>query len=198
MATESKSMFRLRRPCANCPFRTDVPPYLRGGRAAQIAQDIALGSIFSCHKTVDYDRPEEDFEPGAWVPGDGEQFCAGALIAMVRGEEPNQAVRMAERMGLLDIDALDLDAPVVGSLAEFVRHHADQSEREDGLDECCAIVNPGCEAPAGMLVGGSVIPSDNSDAELHTCPACGETVCDSCSDEDGVCAFCGAPCEGQS
>lgn len=40
--------FKLRRPCPNCPFRTDVPPYLRGARAEEIARSIANGSDFRC------------------------------------------------------------------------------------------------------------------------------------------------------
>jgi hypothetical protein len=158
-----------------------VPGYLRRGRAIEIAHSLADGAGFSCHETtVDGD------EDGTLVAGPDSQFCAGALILMEKSEEPNQAMRMAERLGLYDPARMDMSAPVSRSFAEFVDHH---SEDGDETEDCCEVVEPGCEAPAGYLVGGSAIPADNTGVELHLCPECGRTVCESCSVE-GVCSYC--------
>lgn len=194
-----KTMFKLRRPCGHCPFRTDVPGYLRRSRAVEIAQGIASGSIFPCHETT-ADAVDDDGNE-IRVQVDTSQFCAGAVIAMEKMGQPNQALRMAERFGMYDQATMDMNAPVVSSFVEFVDHHAQstetlieqcRTEEEDGeyLDDCCSVVNGGCEAPAGYMMGGTAVPADNEDVELHACPECGATVCLSCSDDDGVCDNC--------
>jgi hypothetical protein len=192
-------MFKLRRPCVKCPFRSDVPGYLRKGRAVEIARSIAEGAIFVCHETTVAD-PDDD---SALMGGPSSQFCAGALIVMEKNEAPNQAVRMAGRTGLYDPERMDMGAPVVGSLVEFVDHHghtaldaliAEAKAEEDGelaMESTCEVVEAGCLAPAGYMIGGLVVPGDNDDeVELHLCPECGRTVCDNCSGEEGRCAYC--------
>jgi hypothetical protein len=183
-------IFKLKRPCATCPFRTDVDGYLRRGRAIEIATSIANGAIFSCHKTVEYELDEEPITKES-------SFCAGALLVMENEGAPNQAVRMAERMGLYDAAAMDRSAPVVASFAAFVEHHSEtiaslvdemRADEEAAEDMTCCVVDAGCEAPAGYLVGGVVIPGD--DGEVTECPVCGENVCDNCSNDAGVCRNC--------
>lgn len=190
-------MFKLRRPCAHCPFRTDVPGYLRRSRAVEIAQAIAGGSIFPCHETTADAVDEEGNDIRVQV--DTSQFCAGAVITMEKMGQPNQALRMAERLGIYDHASLDMDAPVVGSFVEFVDHHTERAalivepgvdEDEVFLDNCCSVVDAGCEAPAGYMMGGTAVPADNEGVELHACPECGCTVCASCSDDEDFCADC--------
>lgn len=53
----------------------------------------------------------------------------------------------------------------------------------------CYISRYGCEAPARMPVGG-LLAGGRTDGETHDCPICGQAVCDSCSDADGVCDYC--------
>ncbi len=43
--------YTLRQPCNNCPFRTNVQPYLRPERAQEIARALRDGGEFPCHKT---------------------------------------------------------------------------------------------------------------------------------------------------
>jgi hypothetical protein len=196
VSAKSNRGFALVRPCAKCPFRTDVPGYLTRARAVEIATSIANGSVFPCHETTVYDEETEDM-----VTAESSQFCAGALIAMERMERPNQHVRIAERLGVYQRDRLDMDAPVVGSFAEFVSHHGESpfaklrdecaaEEDESGLEDCCEVVDMGCEAPAGHMVGGVPVPADNEGIELHHCPSCWRTVCGSCSNDEGVCNSC--------
>lgn len=174
------SGYTLKRPCPHCPFRVDIPGYLRRGRAIEIAESIACGSEFPCHKTTVLTDDGEDLEAGP-----DSQFCAGALIVLERQQAPNQAMRIAERVGVYAAVTLDMEAPVARSLFEFVDHHS-----EEGDDVCCVYSGPGCEAPAGMLYGNIALPSDNTLADLLECPGCGEMVCGSCATENGHCPDC--------
>lgn len=110
------SGFNLKRPCEKCPFRTDIPRYLRESRYREIADTLRRGVVFPCHETVDYD------DEGIARPyGKRQQFCAGALITMENGKGcvQHQMVRIGIRLGLFDPDSLDMSAPVYGSLDAF-------------------------------------------------------------------------------
>ncbi len=65
----------MKKPCAHCPFRRDVRPYLRPERAVDIAHS-ALNpySDFSCHKTT-----ESDEESGERYATNASKTCAGFL-----------------------------------------------------------------------------------------------------------------------
>lgn len=171
--------YDLVRPCPHCPFRRDRPGYLRPERAVQIAQALAEGSEFACHQTTEPDADGEDL-----VAGETSQFCAGALLMLEQQDSPNQIMRVAERLGIYDPAKLDRDSPVCRSTIEFAEiHGGDQSEP-------CCIANQGCEAPAGMLIGGVVAPAERT-GETHECPTCGQDVCDNCTGDDGVtCVYC--------
>ena len=180
VSVQGAALFSLRRPCPHCPFRTDVPAYLRGDRAAEIARSIAGGALFSCHETT---VPDED-DDSVMTDGPGSKMCAGAMLVMLAEEAPNQALRMAERFGYWDADAMDTSAPTFRSFAQFVRHHAGD---DDGFEACC-YSGPGCEAPAGFLVDGVAVPA-TSGGETFACELCGEPVCGECA-IDGVCPSC--------
>lgn len=159
--------FKLRRPCPKCPFRLDVEPYLRHGRAAGIARSLADGADFPCHETVDYD---DDGEP---ITGD--QFCAGALIAMEHSNTPNQIVRIAERLGEYDPSKLDMEAPV-GTLSDFQDHN---DEEPDADEEFCDVADADCLAAAGWMVNGVVVHGTHP-GPVTGCPNCGTMVCENC------------------
>jgi hypothetical protein len=178
--------YKLRRPCEGCPFRTDVPGYLRRERAQEIAEDLANGSEFACHKTTVSDE-EFGGDGSERVATQDSAFCAGALITMERSGQANQIMRVAERLGLYEHEKLDMYAPVHESLFAFVQHHGDPDEVDE--DECCSVVEDGCHAPAGMLLGGFVVPAERT-GPLHECPECGQPVCDACSDDTGLCTYC--------
>ena len=99
--------FGMKTPCTHCPFRTDVTPFLRPAWAREILSAIVdRDGTFPCHKTIGRD------EDGEYVRSDGEQHCAGASILLEKIERPNQLMRIAERFGDYDRNALDMDAPV--------------------------------------------------------------------------------------
>lgn len=174
--------YKLIRPCAKCPFRNDREGYLREDRAREIAESVAGGAEFICHETTVYDEEADDM-----VEGPNGKFCAGALIMCEKQGVPNQMMRIAENLGVYDPERLDMDAPVVGSAFEFVRQHSDRDEEDE--DRTCAIANYGCEAPAGIMVGGMAVPAEIT-GEVFECEGCGELVCDSCMDGKDLCPYC--------
>ena len=101
--------FTLTQPCANCPFRTDVRPYLTKNRAKEIAHAITEQQrTFTCHKTLKLD--EED-----------RQHCGGALILLEKLNQPNQMMRLEERFGCYDRRKLKMDAPVFDTTKQFIK-----------------------------------------------------------------------------
>lgn len=110
--------FALKRPCGNCPFRSDRPAFLNRARAQEIADSLDADASFHCHKTLDYSG-----EDGAPEVTNASKHCAGALIMLELEEKPNQMMRIGERLGMYDRDLLDMDAPVHASLEEWVDAH---------------------------------------------------------------------------
>lgn len=99
-------MFKLTKPCDNCPFRIEGGIRLHPERAREIANCFVQepGATFPCHKTVDYSEADEDGE--APMTRDN-QMCAGGLILSEHFGRPNNMLRMAMRLGLYDPDKLD-------------------------------------------------------------------------------------------
>lgn len=105
--------YGLMSPCAQCPFRTDIQPYLTPGRARDI---LTANGEFHCHKTVADRGDEADLSHA--------QVCAGFLICLEHNQTPNQMMRIAERIGFYDRSKLKMDAPVYGSVSAAIRAHA--------------------------------------------------------------------------
>lgn len=89
-------MFKLKTPCANCPFKIGQGSLFR----LQRLDEIVAATAFQCHKTVDYsgDEPEA---------GDKPQQCAGLMGLLLNAGEPNQIMQVAMRLGYLDAEAID-------------------------------------------------------------------------------------------
>ncbi len=102
----------LKRPCKDCPWRTDVPRYLSPERYKEIAEHLLdRGENFVCHKTVDYSAADE--ENGDFAHSlTGSRTCAGAMIWMQHQGKPNQMMQVMERLGAFDSNRLDMAAPV--------------------------------------------------------------------------------------
>lgn len=100
--------FGLRRPCPHCPFRTDVRPFLHPARAREIVDFITDGDgYFSCHEHNEFDDDD-----GEACEGERSQHCAGALIMLEHMGQPNQMMRIAERLRSYDRTRLHMDSPV--------------------------------------------------------------------------------------
>ena len=86
-------------------------PYLSPDRASEIIEAITdLDQTFSCHKHNEFSE-DEDGHSVAIEPRTA-QHCAGAMILLERMGQPNQWMRIAERMGWYRRDRLRMDAPV--------------------------------------------------------------------------------------
>ena len=106
--------FKLKHPCAGCPFRTDITFGFTRERAQEIAASLEDGT-FPCHKTVDY-----ALEDPCDQLNEGTQHCAGAAIMRLKMGRPGRMLQIAERLGLVDLDGYRLDAPVFDSEHDFV------------------------------------------------------------------------------
>lgn len=203
-----KNPYRAVRPCAHCPFRTDVEVYLRADRAREIADSLRQGSGFPCHETTASD-PEDD---SSRMVVDTTIECAGALIVQEKAGQPNQQMRIAERLGIYDPSRLDMEAPVPDSLSAWVRRYVEVEEgaiptvevrSSDGTVEVlefehCGVVDTDCEDPAGYGFGSGA--DENSDTPTcnpleDICQPCGTPACPACRvdnpDGDGyLCVFC--------
>ena len=111
---------RLKKVCADCPFRRDRDFLgLSQERVREIADSLRMGETFQCHKTV-YGR------------GEREQLCAGALSTMEREGNPHQVVQVMERLGIDVSSHLDSSAqPVYNSLDEWAESVGDNMGGRD-------------------------------------------------------------------
>jgi hypothetical protein len=121
-------MFDLKRPCVSCPIRIGQGSRYRlhPERLAEIVEAPA----FQCHKTVDYDRYEDE-EARA---GDRPQQCAGLMAVLHRSDRPNQIMQVAERLGALDPSQLDPQGEAYGSIEEMRAAHIEGIEPEARRD----------------------------------------------------------------
>jgi hypothetical protein len=106
--------FGMTTPCAQCPFRNDIPPYLTPGRVREIELSL-VRSDFPCHKTTIFNENGEHISNSAQ-----EIHCAGALILLEKLHRPSQMMRIAERLGLYDPTKLDMRAPVFDSFKKMI------------------------------------------------------------------------------
>jgi len=104
--------FNLTTPCPQCPFRTDIAPYLTRWRVKDIERGLVDGQqMFPCHKTT---VPSED-DDCEMLTTQKSEHCAGAAILLEGLNMPNQMMRIAERLGMYDHTKLDMKAPVFNS-----------------------------------------------------------------------------------
>lgn len=110
--------YRLKKPCANCPFLKDASKAIRlhPERVPSILEDLLSGRStgFACHKTLD-GHYEEDGDDGEdrYIPGGGEQQCAGALAVLEKLGRPTQLMQIMGRMGAYDAERYRKLADVV-------------------------------------------------------------------------------------
>lgn len=115
---DNRNPYGLTTPCANCPFRADIKPYLHPERVEEIQEGLERGE-FPCHKTTTLED-DADGEGTHRTDTDKEMHCAGALILKEKLGESSQMMRIAERLGMYDYTKLDMDAPVYDSWEEMI------------------------------------------------------------------------------
>lgn len=94
--------FNLKKPCKDCPFlkgsSTNIT--LDEERLDGIVSDIRNDMSFTCHKTLE-------------LPSREQQHCAGTLVFLERENNPNQMMRIAERIGIYDRTKLHTDVELI-------------------------------------------------------------------------------------
>lgn len=109
---------QLVRPCAKCPFRTDIKPYLTRARIRGLERDIVQRQgDFYCHQTT----KEVDSDDGGtdMAITSKSKRCAGMAILCEKINRPTQMMRIDERLGFYDRRLMDMDAPVYETFAEM-------------------------------------------------------------------------------
>lgn len=94
--------FDLKTPCKDCPFikSSSTNMTLAEGRIEEIVDDIRDGMTFTCHKTLEKPKNEQ-------------QHCGGALIFLEKENRPNQMMRIAERIGVYDYRKLNMNVDLI-------------------------------------------------------------------------------------
>jgi hypothetical protein len=168
----------LRPPCHHCPFRARYQgenDYLRPGRRLEIVRSVMEGASFPCHETVTHD------DDGHYEHSAGEVDCVGLDIVMAREGLTGQMVRIRERIGMLDPERLLKRSKRV-KLWTWDEIQDDGDEPPDENMDICVVSAPGCEAPAGWLIGGSVV--NGTEFTDNVCDDCGDHVCENCMTSD--------------
>lgn len=103
--------FDIKKPCANCPFRTDIAPFLN--RGPEIAKSLSDDhNWFACHQTTPAGT-------GKRIKRADQSHCAGAMMVLWREGNPNIAMRLALLTKMITREQLEAPAPVFNSLEEF-------------------------------------------------------------------------------
>jgi hypothetical protein len=180
----------VRAACARCPFRSDVPIYLREEFRQQIVDEmIHQQQTIPCHEYVEFAEGEDGEE---YASRTGPQ-CFGSLKALDRVGSSTQLQRIEERLGMRSEGEYER-GPDVWDLNVWARIPMGETAETFDLDsldhvETCNTVGDDCEAPAGyMSAGGGIVVG--TVAATNECPECGEMVCDACVRVDGRCGNC--------
>lgn len=89
----------MKRPCKDCPFikGSSTNRTLTSERLREIKHNVLReDASFTCHKTLD-------------LPYHDQQHCAGAAMYLEHRNRPNQWMRIMERLGYYNKDAMHQD-----------------------------------------------------------------------------------------
>jgi len=114
VSTPFENLFKLRKPCANCPFLKSGAIELRLGRMAGIIENLVDNdhSTFFCHKTVSR-ADDQHSDTGEYLPIGTESMCVGAMVYLEKIGRPTVDMRLARRVGLYSSDRIEAHFPQV-------------------------------------------------------------------------------------
>lgn len=115
-------MWKLKKPCVDCPFRrSSLKGWLGETRAREIIGGLTGGEhqSFYCHKTTVTSDTEEDSREVT----EESQHCAGAAILLHKTKQPNMAMRLGYCYGDFDGAKLEEQTEVFNTEIEFINHH---------------------------------------------------------------------------
>ena len=111
--------FKLKKPCANCPFLKEGGVPLRPGRLEGIVEELHDDhSHFLCHKTVHNNRTggewdDDDDGDHRYQASGMESQCVGSMIYLLKEGRQNVSMRLAAAFGMVDFDELQAQADKV-------------------------------------------------------------------------------------
>ena len=86
------NIYRCTEACDDCPFIAPEKLHISPERVDMIKEDLDNDGNFICHKTA---YPEEFGKPDI-----GRRMCWGAWKYLKDTDNPNQIMRLAQRMGI--------------------------------------------------------------------------------------------------
>lgn len=103
--------FKMKKPCANCPFLKEGAIELAKGRLESIIESLMNDhNHFQCHKTVHGKQGGEWFEDEngeeRYEPSGNESQCVGSMIYLLKAKAPNVTMRLAASFKMLSFDEL--------------------------------------------------------------------------------------------
>ena len=113
--------FDLKKPCKNCPFRTDKTAIRFSGRErAEEIEESAYRNGFPCHLSA-IDTSEEDEERGGYTFGEDTQHCAGYIIMRLNeGDTEWPGIDNDEELGERLAMQMNFKSPVFQSTEDFL------------------------------------------------------------------------------
>lgn len=110
-----KDYFKLKKPCANCPFLLEGAIKLRAGRLKGITEDLLSNdhNLFPCHKTATGDEKETEDGDYTYVPSGEERMCAGASAYLMKRGAPSVGMRIAFVFGEASPEDWDAIKPLI-------------------------------------------------------------------------------------
>lgn len=100
--------YAMTQPCDACPF-LDTPNNRRGFTLRRL-QEFASAGTFPCHKTAE--TVEDEDGHSEFRATEDSVVCAGMLIFNEKRDQPNQMMRISERLGMYDRRKLNMKADV--------------------------------------------------------------------------------------
>ncbi len=107
-------MFRLKMPCANCPFRKEGAIHLSPRSSIVHYRYPAKDdhTTFYCHKIV-HSIAGGQFEDGLYTPSTKDAMCAGAAAYLMKAGRPTIGMRIAYLTGAVTPSEWDKAADMV-------------------------------------------------------------------------------------
>ncbi|EOY8740426.1 hypothetical protein ACQFG6_006100 [Klebsiella michiganensis] len=110
-----KHFFKMKRPCADCPFLKGGGIPLEDGRIEQIKRDLMEDDErpFQCHKTTYSTGGTYDEDTEKYLPSGKEVYCAGSMVFLYANRRMNVPMRLGLIYGALDIADLEATVPLI-------------------------------------------------------------------------------------
>jgi hypothetical protein len=112
--------FKLKKPCANCPFLKEGAIELAPGRLEGIIQGLVEDdhNWFMCHKTVysktgGHHECDEETGEDRYVASGRESQCVGAMTYLYKAGQTSVSMRLAHVTGVIDLGELEAQADKV-------------------------------------------------------------------------------------